>query len=567
MSYLPFARKYRPKTFQDLTGQPHVTATLSRAIEQQRVGQAYLFTGQRGVGKTSAARILAKCLNCETGQTLTPCGACASCAAIAQGTSLDVIEVDGASNRGIDEIRSLRETVGFAPTTGAFRIYIIDEVHMLTTEAFNALLKTLEEPPAHVKFIFATTSANKVPSTILSRCQRFDFRRLEASTVVGVLKGIAKAEKVPASEGALFAVARASDGSLRDAEVILEQLASFVKGTIEEAHVTELLGAVESEALLAWAGAVLERRPADALQLLQRQIEQGREPAQLLLGLMRHLRNLLVLCTTAGSASRETLLPRLVDEPAERIKQLDAQAAGCAPGDLLLALQIVTAAYDVMRRSPMAQVILELVVIRLASREEWQSLAEISKKLEQLGAGAPSSVPTPARAPASAVRSTGPKPAAVTKAEPAVIEGEEPAPKPVPLAALAAPEELVKLWPRVLERLGIQKMSLAAYLSHAAPMELSGGVLTVGLSGYALHEEVLSSADNRRLIERTLAEVYQQPMSVRYATLPEPVAAAAVPSAAPAAAAAPAGAPSLVQDIVNLFNATSVPDRPKPAAS
>ena len=184
MAYLPLARKYRPQTFADLIGQPHVTATLTKALESKRLAQAYLFAGQRGVGKTSAARILAKCLNCATGPTPAPCQTCPSCAQITQGNSLDVIEIDGASNRGIDEIRSLRETVPFAPTSGQFRVYIIDEVHMLTTEAFNALLKTLEEPPAHVKFIFATTAPTKVPATVLSRCQRFDFRRVEAATIV-----------------------------------------------------------------------------------------------------------------------------------------------------------------------------------------------------------------------------------------------------------------------------------------------------------------------------------------------------------------------------------------------
>ena len=569
MPHLPFARKYRPKAFADLIGQPHVTMTLTRALEQKRVGQAYLFTGQRGVGKTSAARILAKALNCEKGPTASPCSACASCAQIAQGTSLDVMEIDGASNRGIDEIRSLRETVAFAPTMGAFRIYIIDEVHMLTTEAFNALLKTLEEPPAHVKFIFATTVANKVPSTILSRCQRFDFRRLEASTVVGALKQIGKAEQVPANDAALYAIARASEGSLRDAEVILEQLASFVAGTIEETHVTELLGAVESEALFAWVQAILDHQPAEALVHLQRQLEQGREPSQLLMGLMRQLRNLLVLRTTADSAGREALLPRLVDEPAERLKQLDAQAAACTVGDLMLSLQTATAAYELLRRSPMAQTILELVVIRLASREEWHSLAEISKRLEQLGAGTPaaSSAPRPGSpiSPGLGV-TTQPPSAAERRPAPAVPAAKmeaalpaDPAQQLVPLAAVAAPGELMRLWPAVLERLGAQKMSLAAYLAHAAPMGLDGTVMTVGLPGFALHQEVLSLTDNRRLIDRILTEVYGQSMTVAYATLPEP-AQSAIPQAA---MPEEAGAPSIVQDIVDLFNAT-VSDQPRP---
>ncbi len=229
MSYLPLARKYRPQTFDELIGQPHVTETLMRALKTKRLGQAYLFAGQRGVGKTSAARILAKSLNCEQGPTPTPCNRCANCTQITEGRSLDVLEIDGASNRGIDEIRALRDTVGFAPTTGAFRVYIIDEVHMLTLEAFNALLKTLEEPPAHVRFIFATTAPGKVPATILSRCQRFDFRRLEVPTLVAALTTVATKERLSIEEPALYAVARSAEGSLRDAEVILSNSPALPK--------------------------------------------------------------------------------------------------------------------------------------------------------------------------------------------------------------------------------------------------------------------------------------------------------------------------------------------------
>ncbi len=264
--YMPLARKYRPQTFSDLIGQEHVTTTLTNALRSGRVAQAYLFTGQRGVGKTSAARILAKCLNCAHGPTATPCNACPSCAQIVQGNSLDVIEIDGASNRGIDEIRALRETVGFAPTSGAFRVYIIDEVHMLTMEAFNALLKTLEEPPAHVKFIFATTAVNKVPATILSRCQRFDFRRIEPKIMVEALSRIAAQESIAIEPDALYAIARASEGSLRDAEVILDQAANCAGGALREADLAALLGMVETEALLGLMQAMLERDVATALQ-------------------------------------------------------------------------------------------------------------------------------------------------------------------------------------------------------------------------------------------------------------------------------------------------------------
>ena len=557
MSYLPLARKYRPQTFDELIGQPHVTATLTRSLQTKRLGQAYLFTGQRGVGKTSAARILAKCLNCAKGPTATPCNECSSCTQITQGNSLDVIEIDGASNRGIDEVRSLRETVPYAPTSGQFRVYIIDEVHMLTTEAFNALLKTLEEPPAHVKFIFATTAANKVPPTILSRCQRFDFRRLEAATIVGLLTRVAKAEQVDADQAALYAIARASEGSVRDAEVVLEQLASFVKGAISEADVSALLGAVTAEALLTLTQAILAREVSQALTILMGQLEQGKDAPQLMAALVQCLRDLLIISSTKDAPDRETILTRLVDEPADRLRELERVAGRSTPQELLLLLQAVTGAYELIRRSPMAHTVLELVVIKLATRDQWQSLEQISKRLEQLGAG-PST-------PSATIRSTSPHavrtanerhpaqasltPSAASSASEAVLAA----------TPMSAPEEALSVWPEFLQRLGTQKMSLAAYLAEAKPIHFEHGMLTVGLPAVALHQEVLNTADNRRLVDRLLAELCHTKVTVQYATLPEPVSSQEASASAPSTAQPP---PPIVQDIVNLFNATIL-DQPR----
>ena len=549
MPYLPFARKYRPQIFEDLIGQPHVTGTLTRALKSKRVAQAYLFAGQRGVGKTSAARILAKSLNCEQGQTAKPCNTCANCTQITQGRSLDVIEIDGASNRGIDDIRNLRETVPFAPTTGSFRIYIIDEVHMLTAEAFNALLKTLEEPPAHVKFIFATTVANKIPATILSRCQRFDFRRLEAATIVGALTQVAKAEKLKVDEPALYTIARAAEGSLRDAEVVLEQLTSFVEGRISESDVTELLGAVGTDALFAWAQAILERNPTQALGQLMSQLEQGKDPAQLLTSLLHHVRNLLIVSSTRRGTSPEATLARLIDEPSEQIKRLTQQAGQSTPQELLLFLQVLTGAYEMIRRSPMAQTILELVVIKLATREQWESLEQISRRLEQL-----STSPTPA---ISNPVSAQPRQAPITTPAPA----PQPA-APPSSATMVALEQLVATWPTFLERLGTQKMSLAAYLADSKPIHVEGNAVTVGLPGFALHQEVLTAVDNLRFIERLLSEICQTTMTMQYATLPESEISKA-PASEQQAQDAPEQAPGIVKDIVKLFNATVI-DQPRP---
>ncbi|HZE13198.1 MAG TPA: DNA polymerase III subunit gamma/tau, partial [Chthoniobacterales bacterium] len=242
MSYQVFARKYRPQTFDDLVGQTHVTRTLKNAVEQNRLAHAYLFVGPRGIGKTSTARILAKALNCVNGPTVTPCGVCDSCKEIAGGNSLDVLEIDGASNNGVEQVRELRDNVRYAPTKGKFKIYIIDEVHMLTSAAFNALLKTLEEPPAHVKFIFATTEPQKVLQTILSRCQRFDLHRIPANLIAQHLQFIAGKEKIALDPAAAHAIAKGADGGLRDAESMLDQLVAFCGDKIAEPDVLNVFG-------------------------------------------------------------------------------------------------------------------------------------------------------------------------------------------------------------------------------------------------------------------------------------------------------------------------------------
>ncbi|MBI4597717.1 MAG: DNA polymerase III subunit gamma/tau [Candidatus Omnitrophica bacterium] len=548
MAYLPFARKYRPQTFEELIGQPHVTTTLTQALKAKRVAQAYLFAGPRGVGKTSAARILAKALNCEKGPTATPCDACASCTQIISGSSLDVIEIDGASNRGIEEIRTLRESVGYAAATGEFRLYIIDEVHMLTTEAFNALLKTLEEPPAHVKFIFATTAPNKVPATILSRCQRFDFRRVDVPTLVKQLSQVVKAEKIHVAEPAVYAIARAADGSVRDGEVLLDQAASFVKGAIEESDVIALLGAIEADALIEWVRAIIDRNAPGALSLLAKQLDQGKDAAQLLMALVRHLRNLLMLRVTDGAASKEELRSRLIDEPAERLSALERQAARLGPQELLLALQVLMGAYELVRRSPMAPMILELVIIKLSTREQWQSLEQITQRLEQLSAQTPHHM---GAGQADSTEETGP------------TEKTRKAPTPgtthQPAESMGAVPAVATIWPAFLERLGAKKISLAAYLAHAKPLALEAGTLTVGLPGFALHQEVVSEPETRRLIAALLSELLKTAVRVEYTTLsdlPSPA-----PADAPAASAGSAPGSPLVQDIVKLFNAT-VLDRP-----
>ncbi|MDB6076763.1 MAG: polymerase subunit gamma and tau [Akkermansiaceae bacterium] len=326
MSYQVFARKYRPKTFDDVLGQDHVVRTLKNAILQKRLAHAYLFVGPRGTGKTSTARIFAKALNCTGGPRVDFDPDESVCVEIAEGRSLDVLEIDGASNNGVEEVRQLRETVRFAPSSGQFKIYYIDEVHMLTNQAFNALLKTLEEPPEHVKFIFATTEPHKILPTILSRCQRFDLRPIPAETIAQHLLHIASEEGVKLDEAAAWAVAKGADGGMRDAQSMLDQLVAFCGDRITEANVLDVFGFTSRETVASLSGALLAKDTPTALSIVQREAEAGRELSQLLGEIIGCLRALLVAridATSGGDGIPEdlwnTLVAAAVNYPADRL--------------------------------------------------------------------------------------------------------------------------------------------------------------------------------------------------------------------------------------------------------
>src|SRR4051812_41776844 len=291
VNYQVFARKYRPQTFDDLVGQSHVSQTLKNAVKQNRLAHAYLFVGPRGVGKTSTARILAKSLNCVKGPTVVPCGECDNCREIAAGNSLDVIEIDGASNNSVEDVRELRDNVRYAPAKGKFKIYLIDEVHMLSSAAFNALLKTLEEPPAHVKFIFATTEPQKVLPTILSRCQRFDLHRIPANLIADHLQFIAGKEKITLEPVAGHAIARGAEGGLRDAESMLDQLVAFCGDKIAEADVLNVFGFTSQQTVADLTDKILAGATAEAVQLLHNQCESGKDMMKLMSDLIAYLRD------------------------------------------------------------------------------------------------------------------------------------------------------------------------------------------------------------------------------------------------------------------------------------
>ena len=383
-AYEVLARKYRPQTFADVVGQDHVVKTLQNAVTTDRVAHAYLYVGPRGTGKTSTARIYAKALNCEKGPSSEPCNECDICQEITRGNSLDVIEIDGASNNGVEQVRELRDNVRFMPTRGKYKIYIIDEVHMLTTAAFNALLKTLEEPPEHVKFFFATTEAHKVPSTILSRCQRFDLRRIPGPQIVDRLQTICDAEGVEADENALIAVARGAEGGMRDAQSALDQLISFQGKKIGEADVLSVFGLVSHVAIAELGMAVLKGDVPNIIERVGEFDQTGKDLQRLLFDLLDHFRNVLVYQYTQQA-------DQLPDITGSQLDAIKAQAEISEPGRVSRVLDILIQSESRLRHALSRRTLLEMALIRSARAAVHASIDEIIVELDQLKQGLPES--------------------------------------------------------------------------------------------------------------------------------------------------------------------------------
>ncbi len=492
MSYLVFALKYRPANFDQVVGQEHITSTLKNAIKSNRLGHAYIFAGPRGIGKTSCARILAKSLNCQNAPTVDPCNKCDSCREISESRSMDVIEIDGASNRGIDEIRALRENVKFSPSKGRFKIYIIDEVHMLTPEAFNALLKTLEEPPEHVKFIFATTSPHKVLPTILSRCQRFDFRRISVLKIIQRLEEIAKQEKLSVDKDVLLVIAKASGGSLRDAESILDQLSAFSKEKIDLPLVTSMLGMFEEEFIFKFTGCILKKDSISAFNLLDKLINDGKDINQFILSIIEHFRNLMV-AKVGGK-----VLEELLDLPQELKEQIIDQSQSFSLKEILSTIELLVSTQEMAKSLDNLRIPLEMAVAQMTY--------------------------APAGAQASSLKESNPfsrgNPHTLIEATPSKtpVQEEPPAQKPEsdPQASFDL-QKINHIWDEALHKISKIKMYVATCLQDGMPIKLKKNTVVIGLpKTSSFHKEALERKENRLIIEQALKGMLSSDVRVEF---------------------------------------------------
>ncbi len=545
MTYQVLARKWRPQVFDAVVGQDPVTRTLRNALASGRVAHAYLFTGPRGVGKTTTARLLAKALACTARTGTEACGACPSCQDFTSGAPVDVMEIDAASNTSVDDIRTLRENVKYAPARGRFKVYIVDEVHMLSGAAFNAFLKTLEEPPAHVVFILATTDPKKIPATVLSRCQRFDFRPIPPELLTASLTQILEQEQVPFESGALPVLIRAAEGSLRDALSLLDTAIAYGEGKLDEASVARLLGSSSPVHVRGFVSALLAGDGAAALEAVDRAASAGEDLGTLCREAIEMTRRLLVLKVAAGAPFADLT-------PAEAA-ELRAAAEPVSADELIYVLRAFLDADVEMRRSPHPRVELEIAAVRATRRPQPQAIETLIGRLEEAetrlrqmppvagGAARPVVVQEtlldarpapapPARAggtagsgsalaanPAAPTPSTPRDPSTpmAPRAEPPVSRrAPEPEPEPEALIDSAAADidegegaatgDLETAWERVVGEVLKRKALLGSVLQHAAPLRVEQGVLTLALQASGFHREMLNDRGNKELINEAV---------------------------------------------------------------
>jgi DNA polymerase-3 subunit gamma/tau len=501
MSYLVLARKWRPQSFADIAGQEHITRTLSNAIRSNRIAHAYLFTGVRGVGKTTAARILAKALNCEKGPTPNPCNQCSFCKEITSGNCIDVLEIDGASNRGIDEIRQIIENVRYQPAQCRFKIYVIDEVHQVTRDAFNALLKTLEEPPPSVKFILATTEPHRLPETILSRCQRYDFRRITLREIVRRLDEISQQEGLKITKGALVLLAREADGSMRDAQSLLEQVLACVEPgstsrdetAVDERLLEEILGLAERQVLYELSNAVIQGNPQRCIELIAKVVVEGRDLGRLSRDLVEHFRNLLVVRLAKADAKEVEAFGKgqLFDLPDQEIEDLRTQVADLSTETLLDYFDFMAAGDEEVNRSSNPRFPLETVLVRLATLPKTLPITQLLERLEKLEKKLPGAGP----AASAAVTQT---PQAATSAPP---------------AALSVAGDKDNLWQNFVSFIGREKKFLASHLEAATAHELPPGQLKIGVAERH-HLNYLQDPDNLSVLKNLAKRFFGDDVAV-----------------------------------------------------
>ena len=513
-------RRHRPRTFADVVGQEHVVRTLSNAVTQEKVHHAYLFVGSRGTGKTSMAKILAACLNCENGPTVSPCGHCESCVSIANATSLDVIEMDAASNNSVDDIRDLREKVAYAPVSGRHKVYILDEAHMLSQQAWNAFLKTLEEPPPRTIFVLATTEAQKVLPTVVDRCHRFDFGRPTVEQVAKVLSRVVEQESIDIDPAAIALIARNATGSFRDALGTLEQLVTYAGDERIEPHaVLQVLGVADAEQLFGAVDAIVARDPAAALRAAATLAESGRDPGQVLRDLEVHGRELLTVQVLHEVPTELRVTP-------ERDTRLLEQANALPETDAVRLLDLVATALEATTNGAQARIQLELVLIKAAAPEVDPSMSALLARIERLEKGAPR-----ATTPAPAAQTPPPPPAApdptasVAEAppEPAppaeVVTPQTPQPAPAPQAPPGALtlQSAAEAWPAVVEIVKQSNAMLAALLNDARAVEINDRELTLAFPpGAAFLKRKAEQDDHRRVAGEAFRKVMGQSLALRY---------------------------------------------------